>query len=104
MPIDRLTAYIIATREDIIITHGGPTDNGKYLGWIILGEEDHYRALLNTNAIYDTGEAADKSMRDLVEAIKIDVEKETGGKHPIDHVMGEVREAEIVKEIVRDSQ
>lgn len=105
MSINRLTAYIIATREDIVMSYGGPSkENGKYVGWITLGEEDHYRSLLNTLAIYDTAEVAENAMKDLVKEIKIAVEKETGGKHPVDHIMGECKESEVVKEIVRGSK
>jgi len=105
MGIDKLTAYIIASREDIIITYGGPSkDNGKYAGWITLGEEDRCRPLLNTTAIYDTPVDAEKAMKDLVVEIKGIVEKETGGKSPIDHVLGKSKEAEMIKEVIRESK
>jgi len=60
--------------------------------------------LLNTEPIYNSAKEAKKAMTDLVEEIKIAVEKETGGKHPIDHVMGDCKEAEIVKEVIRRSK
>jgi len=112
MGIDKLTAYIISTREDIIIDAGGPANDkcdnpdhiGKYVGWITLGEADRYRPLLNSEPIYDSGEDAKKAMKDLVEEIKIAVDKETAGKHPIDHVLGDCNEAEIVKEVIKQSK
>lgn len=105
MGIDKLTAYIIATRDDIIVTHGGPAkSNGKYAGWITLGEEDRYRSLLNTEAIYDTEEAADKAMENIVREIKISVEKETDGEHPINYVMGKGQETELIKDIIMASK
>ena len=60
MGISRITAYAIASRDDLVISHGGPSkNNGKYVGWITLGEDDRYRSLVNTEAIYDTPEEAD---------------------------------------------
>jgi hypothetical protein len=103
MGLDKLTAYIIATRDDIVITFGGPANNGKYVGWITLGEEDHYRPLLNTQAIYDMPEDAQVAMKKVVTDIKDAVEKETGGKHPIDYVLGNTWEAKLAKEIVNGS-
>ena len=101
MGIDKLTAYIIASREDIVITHGGPAkDNGKYVGWITLGEEDRFRPLLNTSPIYDTPKEAEQAMGDIVAEIKDIVEKETGGKNIIDHVMGKSKESDMVKEVI----
>ena len=104
MGIDRLTAYIIANREDIVITHAGPSKDGKYMGWITLGEEDRYRPLLNSEAIHDTPKEAEQVMRDLVVGLKGIVEKETGGKDPIEHLMGYTKEAKIVKDIIRLSK
>ncbi len=103
MGISRITAYIIATRSDIVISAGGPTENGKYVGWITLGEEDRYRPLLNTEPIYDTPEAAKEAMTKVVAEVKTAVEQETGGEHPIDHVLGETHGA-VVKQIVQAAQ
>ena len=105
MGIDRLTAYIIASREDIIITHGGPSkNNGKYTGWITLGEEDYCRPLLNSQDIYDTPKDAEEAMHDIVKKIKEAVEKETGGKSPVDHLLGISEEASMVKKVVEASR
>jgi len=101
MGITKLTAYIIASREDIVITYGGPAkDNGKYVGWITLGEEDRFRPLLNTTPIYDTPQDAEQAMKDIVVEIRAMVEKETGGKDIIDYVMGESKDTDMVKEVI----
>jgi len=100
MGISRITAYIIATRSDIVISAGGPAENGKYVGWITLGQDDRYRPLLNSEPIYDTPEAAKEAMTKVVAEVKEAVEQETGGKHPIDHVLGETH-GEVVKQIVQ---
>jgi len=100
MSISRITAYIIATRDDIVISAGGPAENGKYVGWITLGEEDRYRPLLNSEPIYDTPEAAKEAMTQVVVEVKEAVEQETGGEHPIDHVLGKTH-GEVVKQIIQ---
>lgn len=69
MPITNLTAMIIASRDDIVCTSGGPV-NGKYLGWITLGPEDRYRPLINTEPEYDTPEAAKAAMEAIVAEIR----------------------------------
>lgn len=112
MGIDRLTAYIIASRDDIVITHGGPAKEGegkgKYVGWITLGEADRFRPLLNTNPIYDTPEEAEEEMRQTVEELKKIVAEETGGKHPIDHVLSEAgvddETIDAVKDVIKASK
>lgn len=89
MPITRLTAYTIATRDDIVIDAGGPAENGKFVGWITLGPEDRYRPLLNSEPLYDTKEEAKAAMHKVVEEVRQAVKKECGDQHPIDHVLGE---------------
>lgn len=89
MGMSRLTAYAIASNPDIVCTQAGPAENGKYLGWITLGEDARYRALINTEPIYDTPEEAVAAMEQLVVDTKKSVEEETGGKDPIEHVLGE---------------
>jgi hypothetical protein len=70
MGMSRLTALIILSRgDDIHVTSAGPCD-GKYIGWITLGEEDRYRPLLNTEPIYDTSEQAEAAMRKVVDDIR----------------------------------
>jgi len=64
MPLTLLTAYIIAFREDVKVTSSGPDENGKYIAWITLGEEDRFRPLLNSDSIYDSHETAQKAGRD----------------------------------------
>ncbi len=83
----RLTAIILATRDDLIITHGGPSkDNGKYVGWI-LKPEDRWAPLLNTEAIFDTAEAAEAYMRWAIEEATAFIKAESGDKHPVEHVL-----------------
>jgi len=67
--ITNLTAMIIASRDDIICTSGGPV-NGKYVGWITLGPDDRCRPLLNTEPIYDTADEARLAMESLAQEIK----------------------------------
>lgn len=64
--ISRLTALIIAARDDIQITSGGPTDDGKWVGWITLGPEDRCRPLLDSGPRYNSKEDAEEGMRKLV--------------------------------------
>lgn len=103
MGLSYITACIIATRSDIIITCAGPTQNGKYIGWITLGPNDRCRLLLHTDPIYNTPDEAKEAMTKLVADIKESVEKETGGKHPIDHILGEKHGA-VVKQILQGVQ
>lgn len=53
--------------EDIVITHAGPTENNKYLGWIITPEG---RPLINTEDIFDTAEDAEAHMHKIVAAAR----------------------------------
>jgi len=104
MGISRIAAYVIATRNDIVIDAGGPSAEGKWMGWITLGEEDRFRPLLNSEAIYETAEAAKQAMRETLDAIRRAVAEETGGKHPIDHVLGDTSIAQAVKAVVADAR
>lgn len=73
----RLTAYEIASNpDDIVVTHAGPDANGKYSGWITRGEEHNYKPLLSSNAVYDSAQAADNAMEQVVVQIKKFVEKD----------------------------
>ncbi len=68
----RLTAMIIQTRgDDVKVDAGGPDDNGKWTGWINLykaGEYDH--ALISTESIYNTREAAITAIEDVINKVK----------------------------------
>lgn len=104
--MDRLTAYIISTRTDLKVTHAGPTAEGKYVGWILI-DDDTWHPLVNSQPVYDSPEAAEKAMRDLVDEIRKAVQEETGGRHPVDHVfsvVGRPGEADVVKSIVSQAQ
>ena len=62
---------VIASRDDLILTHGGPAKNmgagkdGKFVGWITLGPDDRCRPLINTEPIYTTGKEADDAMKGI---------------------------------------
>lgn len=104
MGMSRLTAYIISSNPDVRAAAGGPGENGKYMGWITLGEADRFRPLLNSKAIYDTKELAEEAMEEVILNTKESVEKELDGKDPITHVMSEAgsgqEEIDMVKKVV----
>jgi hypothetical protein len=100
MPISKITAMAIGTRDDIVTAAAGPDESGKYSGWITLGVDDHFRPLLSSECIYDSEEAAKKTMDEIVAEIREQMKKELGDKHPIDHIMGEGPEAEAVKKVI----
>lgn len=104
MSMSRITAYMIANNEDIRLEAGGPAENGKYAGWIMLGEASRWRPLLNTKPIYDTAKDAEKAMAQVVVYVRKFVKEELNGKDPIDHIMGEGPEAEAVKSVISMSK
>ena len=63
MGLSLITALIEASA-------GGPAENGKFIGWITLGPDQHYRPLINTDARYDSADEAKKAMEKLIEEIK----------------------------------
>jgi hypothetical protein len=98
MAIDRLTAYIISSRKDIIVTAGGPNKDGKWMGWITLSEQDEYRELLNTEELYNSKKEAINAMTKVYNSICDFVKNETKGKEMIDHVMWKVKEESTEKD------
>lgn len=80
--ISKLTAFIIATRDDIVVSAGFYKPLNKWVGWITLGLEDRYRPLLDSGPFYDTEEAALEGMRKTIAEVKEAVEKEVGAKNP----------------------
>ena len=89
MGISGYTATVLATRDDLIVTHGGPAKkNGKYVGWIML-PEDRWAPLLNTEPIFDTPEAAEEHMHELMKQIKEHMEKKMKGRDPVSFVIEE---------------
>lgn len=68
--ISNLTMLILANNPEIGITHAGPSKNGKFSGWITLGAEDRYRPILNTEAVFDSIELAEKHMLNLISEAK----------------------------------
>ncbi len=77
MPISNLTAIIIQNRgEDVYADAGGPSENGKYTGWILL-KESRFHPLLNSEPVYDTFDEAKCAMEDLIMEIRKGVQIET---------------------------
>ena len=70
MGISRLTAITIQNRDDLMVTSAGPTENGKYIGWITYPSSQNCRPLLNTESIFDTAELAEKHMQDLMLSLR----------------------------------
>jgi hypothetical protein len=84
--LSRHTAYAIATRTDILISHSGPKE-GKFRGWITLGEADRYRALVSTDLVFNSAAEAEQAMHDLVRDTKVLVEIELKGRDPVTALM-----------------
>ena len=76
--MSRLTAMIIQSRE-VVCSAGGPANNGKYVGWITLREEDRYRPLLNSEAIYNSAEEAKSEMEKVVSQVRYEGECDCSG-------------------------
>jgi len=98
--ISMLTAYAIATNPSIVTTAGGPAKNGKFVGWITLGEEDRFRPLINTEPIYDSASEAKQAMIELVAKLKEFVAEDMA--NPDNPLREFIRspEGELVQEIV----
>jgi len=88
--VTKLTAYIIATRDDINVTSAFSQPDGKWVGWITLGEEDRYRPLLDSGPCYNSREEAEAGMHKLIEELRRLVNEECGNKHPLDHIFDKV--------------
>lgn len=54
--------------ESIHVDFAGPTEEGKYCGWITAGE--YHRPLLNTQPRFNTQYEAEQHMRDVIAAAK----------------------------------
>lgn len=70
--ISRLTLYEIAGNPgDVVVTHGGPSEeNGKYVGWITRGPGRRYKPLISTSPIFDTPVEAEAAMQKIVDFAK----------------------------------
>ncbi|KKN40801.1 hypothetical protein LCGC14_0729430 [marine sediment metagenome] len=70
MGISRITALEIQGNEVLCEAHG-PDSKGKYKGWIYMlrGGEIH-KSILNSNACYNSPEAAVEGMENVVELIR----------------------------------
>lgn len=64
-----LTVINLKHSEDeyINVTHAGPAENGKYLGWITTLEG---RPVINTEPIFDTPADAEAHMRRVIAAAR----------------------------------
>lgn len=62
MGLSLITVMAIASHDDLIYSHAGPSEDGKYSGWITLPGG---RPLLNTEAVFDTAEDAKQHVIDL---------------------------------------
>lgn len=69
--ISNYTALLIADNPHVKVDVGGPSENGKYVGWIYIeeSEETRYQPLLNTNPIFDTKQQAIDAMQKDVDFI-----------------------------------
>lgn len=67
--INRLTAYIIGNNPAAKATVGGPDEDGKYTGWVIL-DIDRWHPLLSTPPAFKTKKAALKCMENVVKICK----------------------------------
>jgi len=72
MGISVLTTATICNRDDLLVSHAGPVENGKFIGWITLPHEQYCRPLLNTEPVFDSAESAEQHMRDLMSDIRQD--------------------------------
>ena len=63
--ISMLTLLIIQNNELAYATAGGPAENKKYTGWIML-DEDRWAPVLNTEPIYNSLKEAKQAMKNLI--------------------------------------
>ncbi len=62
------TILALVGNDDLVVDCGGPTDDGKYVGWITFGPEKYYRPLVNSQPVYDSPEAAKFAMSGVLNA------------------------------------
>jgi hypothetical protein len=70
LKVSGFTAIIIASRNDILTSATGPSKEGKFSGWITLGEAELYRPLINTPPIFYSEEEAKSVMDELVDGVR----------------------------------
>ena len=59
--ISKITAMIIASRDDLIFTHSEP-EKGKFSGWITM---PNGRPLVETRPVFESSELAISHMKEL---------------------------------------
>jgi len=74
MGISGITALTIRSRDDLVVSAGGPGKKGsevegKYMGWLMLPEE-RWAPLLNTEPKYDTAEEAEEAIREILRLVR----------------------------------
>jgi hypothetical protein len=62
MSLSISTAMIIASRDDLVYSHAGPSENGQFSGWITM---PNGRPLLSTQPTFEAAEQAEQHMLDL---------------------------------------
>ena len=73
--ITKHTAYVIISRDDIVVDAGCEARSGRWIGWITLGPDDRYRPLLNSEPIYLTREEAIDAMNKVIKELRENVDK-----------------------------
>lgn len=68
--VSRLTALIIQTRDDVVVSAGGPDQQGMYTGWVTLGPDDRYRPLFDTGPVFRTEDEAVAGTRKFVAELR----------------------------------
>jgi hypothetical protein len=97
----RLTVFeIVGNPDDIVVTHAGPDSQGKYSGWITRGPGHNYKPLVSSKGSFDTPQAAEHAMREIVDWAKAFAEKELADSNNPLNALCESREGGVVGQIV----
>ena len=79
MGLSLYTEIVIQNNDSVKCDAGGPTESGKYCGWILL-DIDGWHPLLNSDPIYDSHADAVAAMQKIVDAVKTaDLTKHSSG-------------------------
>lgn len=102
--VSRMTAYEIAGNpDDIVITHAGPDENGKYAGWITRGKGHDSKPLINSESQFNTATEAEDEMKKLVSDLKEFVSKEQQGHNNLLNILS-LQETKIIGEIIGEAK
>lgn len=86
--ISGVTALTIKNNPAVKCDFGGPSEeNGKYVGWIVL-DIGRWHPLLNTKAVFDTGEQAKAAMEELCRIVRKSDEVEALGDELLNILTG----------------